>query len=89
MARRIIAYSVLAGAMALSGCASRQQEWGSLKDTPVAARPVAEKAHECAARHIDREAGRSPGGATTLEQKQADDRACAEVYRSPGYLKAQ
>jgi hypothetical protein len=75
--------------IACGGCASRQQEGYSLKDTPVAVSPSADKAGNCAARHLDREAGRAPGGATTLEQKEADDRVCAELYRNSGYLKRQ
>jgi hypothetical protein len=41
----------------------------------------------CGERHLDHQAGRSPGGATTLEEKEADDRVCGEEYRYPGYLK--
>jgi hypothetical protein len=41
----------------------------------------------CGDRHLDHQAGRSPGGATTLEEKEADDRVCGEEYRYPGYLK--
>jgi hypothetical protein len=79
--------SVLAAAVALSGCAGPRAP-ASLKDT-VAAEPAASaKNLDCAGRHLDREAGRPPAGATTLEQKQADDRVCGEEYRYPGYLKA-
>jgi hypothetical protein len=42
---------------------------------------------KCGDRHVDHQAGRSPGGATTLEEKEADDRVCGEEYRYPGYLK--
>src|SRR5262249_16096240 len=41
----------------------------------------------CGDRHLDHQAGRSPGGATTLDEKEADDRVCGEEYRYPGYLK--
>jgi hypothetical protein len=80
---------VLAVTIACVGCASRQQEGYSLKDSPVAVPRLADKARDCATRHLDREAGRAPGGATTLEQKEADDRVCAELYRNSGYLKGQ
>lgn len=33
----------------------------------------------CAQRHVDHQEGKSPGGAKTLEQKMADDRACATL----------
>jgi hypothetical protein len=79
--------SVLAAAVALTGCAS-PKALPSLKDTVVAVPAPAAKAVDCAGRHLDREAGRPPAGATTLEQKQADDRVCGEEYRYPGYLKA-
>jgi hypothetical protein len=41
----------------------------------------------CGERHLDHQAGRSPGGAITLEEKEVDDRVCGEEYRYPGYLK--
>jgi len=91
VATRSIMLSMLAAAVALSGCASPKAP-PSLKDTiasvPAAAARPAEKSLDCAGRHLDREAGRPPAGATTLEQKQADDRVCGEEYRYPGYLKA-
>lgn len=34
----------------------------------------------CEQRHIDHQAGRAPGGATSLAQKLEDDRICAAVY---------
>jgi hypothetical protein len=74
---------VLAGAVALGGCASRQERLPSLKDTQSPA--PAKEALDCGGRHLDREAGRPPAGATTLEQKQADDRLCGEEYRNSGY----
>jgi hypothetical protein len=83
VAKRSIAI-VLAGAVALGGCASRQERLPSLKDTPSSA--SANQALDCGGRHLDREAGRPPAGATTLEQKQADDRVCGAEYRNPGYL---
>jgi hypothetical protein len=90
VATRSIMLSVLAAAVALSGCAGPRP--GSLKDTvaavPAASLPPAAKNLDCAGRHLDREAGRPPAGATTLDQKQADDRVCGEEYRYPGYLKA-
>jgi hypothetical protein len=89
VARRIKKFCMLAATIACVGCACRQQEVYSLKDTPVAVSPKADKAGNCAGRHFDREAGRAPGGATTLEQKEADDRVCAELYRNSGYLKGQ
>lgn len=96
MATRSIMLSVLAAAVALSGCAGPSPTFSrapaSLKDTvaaePAASPPPAAKNMDCAGRHLDREAGRPPAGATTLEQKQADDRVCGKEYRYPGYLKA-
>jgi hypothetical protein len=106
VATRSITLSVLAAAVALSGCATPKPPPSlslslplslppslppSLKDSIVAApglSPPAEETLDCAGRHLDREAGRPPAGATTLEQKQADDRVCGEEYRYPGYLKA-
>jgi hypothetical protein len=91
VATRSIMLSVLAAAVALSGCAGPRAP-ASLKDTvaaaPAASPPQAAKNLDCAGRHLDREAGRPPAGATTLEQKRADDRVCGEEYRYPGYLKA-
>jgi hypothetical protein len=91
VATRSIVLSVLAAAVALSACATPKPP-PSLKDSivaaPAAVSPPAEKTLDCAGRHLDREAGRPPNGATTLEQKQADDRVCGEEYRYPGYLKA-
>ena len=77
---------VIVGALALGGCASRREQLPSLKDTHVAAPASALKALDCGGRHRDREACRAPGGAATLEQKQADDHVCAKEYRDPGYL---
>ena len=77
-------------ALVISGCASRTEDRRlSIKDTaaPSAAKPVNKHSSKCGDRHLDREAGRSPGGATTLEEKEADDRVCGEEYRYPGYLK--
>ena len=95
MATRSVMLSVLAAAVTLSGCATPKPPPSlppSLKDSIVAApapvSPPAEKSPDCAGRHLDREAGRPPAGATTLDQKQADDRVCGEEYRYPGYLKA-
>jgi hypothetical protein len=59
----------------------------SLKDTHITVPATAKKPVDCAERHLDREAGRPPGGASTLDQKRADDRICGEEYRYPGYLK--
>ena len=33
----------------------------------------------CAQRHLDHQEGKTPGGAKSLEQKMADDRACATL----------
>ena len=35
----------------------------------------------CAQRHVDYQAGKAPGGAKSLEQKQADDRLCEALGR--------
>jgi hypothetical protein len=35
----------------------------------------------CAQRHVDYQTGKSPGGATTGEQKAADDRLCEAIGR--------
>ncbi len=82
MAKRSVAI-LLAGAVALGGCAGRQERLPSLKDSPSSA--SADQGLDCGGRHLDREAGRPPAGATTLEQKQADDRICGEEYRNSGY----
>jgi hypothetical protein len=77
-------------ALVISGCAWRTEERRlSIKDTaaPPAAEPVRKQSSKCGDRHLDHQAGRSPGGATTLEDKEADDRVCGEEYRYPGYLK--
>ena len=91
VATRSIMLSLLAAAVALAGCACPRAP-ASLKHTvvavPAASPPPAAKTLDCAGRHLDREAGRPPAGAATLEQKQADDRVCGEEYRYPGYLKA-
>ena len=91
MAIRSILVPVLAAAIVLSGCATPRPP-PSLKDSIVAApaanSPPADKTLDCAGRHLDREAGRPPAGAATLEQKQADDRVCGQEYRYPGYLKS-
>jgi hypothetical protein len=77
-------------ALLISGCASRTEDRRlSIKDTatPPAAEPASKPSSKCGDRHLDHQAGRSPGGATTLEDKEADDRVCGEEYRYPGYLK--
>ena|SRR5262245_2502954 len=87
-------------ALLISGCASRTGDRRlSIKDTaaPAAAAPVPKQSSpkqtspkgsfSCGDRHLDHQAGRSPGAATTLEEKEADDRVCGEEYRYPGYLK--
>jgi len=79
-------------ALAISGCASYTPDRPlSLKDTPqrrtAAPEPASEQGSKCADRHLDHQAGRPPGGAASLEQKEADDRVCGEEYRYPGYLK--
>ena len=77
-------------ALLISGCASRTEYRRlSIKDTaaPAAAKPAPKQSSKCGDRHLDHQAGRSPGGATTLEEKEADDRVCGEEYRYPGYLK--
>lgn len=67
----------------LSGCASYDtgsQVTGSTAPTKLksATEPVkfVAKYDACTQRHIDSQEGRKPGGAMTLEQKQADDIAC-------------
>jgi hypothetical protein len=75
-------------ALVISGCASRTEERRlSIKDTVTAAEPVPKQSSKCGDRHLDHQAGRPPGGATILEDKEADDRVCGEEYRYPGYLK--
>ena len=77
-------------ALLILGCASRTEDRRlSIKDTatPPAAEPASKPSSKCGDRHLDHQAGRSPGGATTLEDKVADDRVCGEEYRYPGYLK--
>jgi hypothetical protein len=77
-------------ALLISGCASRTEGRRlSIKDTAAhsAAEPVPRQSSKCGDRHLDHQAGRAPGGATTLDEKEADDRVCGEEYRYPGYLK--
>ena len=77
-------------ALLISGCASRTEDRRlSIKDTVAhpAAEPVPKQASKCGDRHLDHQAGRAPGGAATLEEKETDDRVCGEEYRYPGYLK--
>lgn len=77
-------------ALLISGCASRTEYRRlSIKDTaaPAPAKPAPKQSSKCGDRHLDHQAGRSPGGATTLEEKEADDRVCGEEYRYPGYLR--
>lgn len=40
----------------------------------------------CQQRHVDSQAGKSPGGAETLDQKLEDDRICARVLKMPSTL---
>ncbi len=40
----------------------------------------------CQQRHVDSQAGRSPGGAETLDQKLEDDRICARILKMPSAL---
>jgi len=77
-------------ALLISGCATRTEDRHlSIKDTAAhsAAKPVPKQSSNCGDRHLDHQAGRSPAGAATLEEKEADDRVCGEEYRYPGYLK--
>ena len=80
---------VVGVALAAAGCRVEPAH-RSLKDPPEAARPAipAPKACDCAQRHQDHLAGRSPCGVTTLEEKEADDRRCGRLYHAPGHLKA-
>lgn len=58
-------------------------ETGSVSKT--ASGPITSKDdprwHWCEQRHIDYQAGKAPGGASELAQKQEDDRLCAAVYQ--------
>jgi hypothetical protein len=87
--------------LSMAGCARHREPPPSLKDVPaVIEKPVrAEKPEKiekaetpekdlrdwCAKRHVDRQQGRLPGGASDQEQIEADNRVCGEVYRYPGY----
>lgn len=75
-----------------AGCAIETQEarhavTGSIKPQPQHAVKAAPKSADdtmkafCAQRHVDYQEGKSPGGATTLEKKQADDRLCEALGR--------
>jgi hypothetical protein len=64
---------------------SSPKQSSSKESSPQAS--SAKEYSKCGDRHVDHQAGRSPGGATTLEEKEADDRVCGEEYRYPGYLK--
>lgn len=76
----------------LAGCAVNSQEaksttTGSLKPrSEAAARPASKSSDDtlrvfCAQRHVEYQAGKAPGGAKTIEQKQADDRLCEALGR--------
>lgn len=86
VARVVVAVALIAG-----GCTRKPPATHtSLKDTAVA--PAEEPAEDavaewCGERHADHQAGKAPGGAATLEKKQADDRTCGERYRYPGYVR--
>ena len=94
VARLVVAVALVAG-----GCARQPVARTSIKDAPVRA-PARETAKEpsrepaadaradwCGERHVDHNAGKTPGGATTLEKKQTDDRTCGARYRYPGYIR--
>ena len=87
VARVVVAVALIAG-----GCTRKPPATHtSLKDTAAVA-PAEEPAKDavaewCGERHADHQAGKAPGGATTLEKKEADDRTCAERYRYPGYIR--
>jgi hypothetical protein len=82
-------------ALMLAGCAgcavesqeAKQAVTGSIKPRSHHAEKAAPKNADdtmrafCAQRHVDYQEGRSPGGATTLEKKQADDRLCEALGR--------
>ena len=79
----------------LAACAVGNQEGkfattGSLKPRAQAstASPSSKNPDEalkafCAKRHVEYQSGKAPGGATSLAQKQADDRRC-EAVGQPG-----
>ena len=77
-------------AVLLAGCAVDSQDarspvTGSLK--PRSEAPAKAKSSDdtlrafCAQRHIDYQAGKAPGGAKSIGQKQADDRLCEAIGR--------
>lgn len=39
----------------------------------------------CARRHLDSQQKRPPGGATTVEEMEAGNRVCGQLYRYPGF----
>ncbi len=75
-------------ACAFSGCADTQTTGAaSIAKTvsPRASLPATpdEDRHDwCGKRLTDWQSGKPPGGAKTLEQKQADDRVCATLKNS-------
>ncbi len=81
--------SVLVAACAIDNPDAKSSVTGSLKPRPAAesaARPASKSSDDtkrafCAQRHIDYQAGKDPGGAKTIEQKQADDRLCEALGR--------
>jgi hypothetical protein len=81
-------FVIVVGAALLAAGCWPQPHHGSLKDPPEAARSAipAPKACDCAQRHQDHLAGRAPCGVATLEEKEADDRRCGKLYRTPGHL---
>ena len=76
----------------MAGCAVDSQDakstvTGSLKPRSEASSRSPAKSSDdtmrafCAQRHVDYQAGKAPGGAKSLGQKQADDRLCEALAR--------
>lgn len=75
--------TVLAAGCAADGPGSKLTTQ-SLKQQPRTAQASSASANDklkafCAQRHLDYQQGKTPGGAKSLEQKMADDRACATL----------
>ena len=77
--------SILAAGCASDGINGSSITTQSLKQNRTAAAGAPAKSGNeklrafCAQRHIDHQEGKAPGGAKSLEQKMADDRACATL----------
>ena len=80
----------MAASLLVSGCAVQAEQASQLTTQSIKSPAVTSSSATtatqrlrsfCAQRHVDYQAGKAPGGAKTIEQKQADDRACESLDR--------